>query len=180
MIRYVCSPERAVLVDFRGKLPGRGAYTCLRPSCIAQAVTRRQFERAFKGACLPTTADRLLGEVSQALHNRLMGLLGMARKSAQVLSGGNLVLDALDRPEKLAAVILAGDVSDGVAEKVERKAKLNGLPCLLLSQKADLGLVLGKGERSVVALTRGALAEAFLNDWRKFQEIHSRGTSGES
>lgn len=180
MIRYVCSPDREILIDYRDKLPGRGAYTCIDVDCVIRAVARRQFDRAFKGGCLPQSVEGLLDGFQKALADRLLSLLGMARKSGQVLSGSNLVLDALDHPGKLAAVILAGDISEGIAEKVERKTKQTGLPCLRLSDKADLGLILGKGERSVVALSRGTLAEAFLNDWRKLQVIYSGRTSGVS
>lgn len=175
LVRFVRSPEGTVLVDYREKLPGRGAYTCLNVECIKQAVSRRQFDRAFRTACQQLSVDVLTGELTDALHEHLAALLGMARKSSQALSGGNQVLDALDRPEKLAVVILAEDVSEGVAEKIERKARGRGIPCFRFSTKADLGQLLGRGERSVTALTKGRLAEAFLAEWQKSKEI-----SGES
>lgn len=175
LIRYVRAPDGAVLVDYREKLPGRGAYTCLNRECIRQTVARRQFDRAFRVACLPVSAEELGNRLLKELRDHMTALLGMARKSSQVLSGGNQVLDALDRPEKLAVVILADDVSAGVAEKVVRKARGRDVPCLSFSSKADLGQFLGRGERSVTALTKGHLAETFLVEWQKYTEI-----SGES
>ena len=43
----VRSPEGAVSLDFRGKLPGRGAYVCPDPACLAKARKARALERAF-------------------------------------------------------------------------------------------------------------------------------------
>ena len=47
LIRVVRSPEAAVSLDFRGKLPGRGAYVCPDPACLAKARKTKALERAF-------------------------------------------------------------------------------------------------------------------------------------
>lgn len=47
LIRVVRSPEGAVSLDFKGKLPGRGAYVCPDPACLAKARKSRALERAF-------------------------------------------------------------------------------------------------------------------------------------
>ena len=171
LVRYVRSPDGTLLVDYREKLPGRGAYTCLDAGCIRQAVARKQFDRAFRMTCTPVAADDLCRQLRDELRGRVESLLGMARKSSQILSGGNLVHEALDHPERLAAVILADDVSEGISAKIERKARACGVSCLRFSTKADLGQLLGRGERSVTALVKGRLAETFLSEWHKFTEI---------
>ena len=60
LIRVVRSPEGEVSLDFKGKLPGRGAYVCPSPECLARVRKSRALERAFS-AQLPT-------EVSEALE----------------------------------------------------------------------------------------------------------------
>ncbi|MEG2420992.1 MAG: YlxR family protein [Oscillospiraceae bacterium] len=47
LIRVVKSPEGAVALDFKGKLPGRGAYLCPAADCLKKAVKSRALERAF-------------------------------------------------------------------------------------------------------------------------------------
>ena len=47
LIRVVRSPEGAVSLDFKGKLPGRGAYVCPDAACLAKARKSRALERAF-------------------------------------------------------------------------------------------------------------------------------------
>ena len=47
LIRVVRSPEGQVSLDFKGKLPGRGAYLCPDPACLARAKKSRALERDF-------------------------------------------------------------------------------------------------------------------------------------
>ena len=60
LIRVVRSPEGAVSLDFKGKLPGRGAYVCPSPECLARVRKSRALERAFSA--------QLPAEVYEALE----------------------------------------------------------------------------------------------------------------
>ena len=59
LIRVVRSPEDAVSLDFKGKLPGRGAYVCPSEDCLAKARKSRALERAFDAALPPEVYDAL-------------------------------------------------------------------------------------------------------------------------
>ena len=63
LIRVVRSPEGAVSLDFKGKLPGRGAYVCPQADCLAKARKSRALERAFETA--------LPAEVYEALEQQM-------------------------------------------------------------------------------------------------------------
>ncbi len=171
LVRYVRAPEGTLLVDYRERLPGRGAYTCATRECITAALKRRQFDRAFKSPCTVPSAEELCAALSRELYERLLSLLGMARKSGQLLAGSNLVLDALERPERLQVILVARDVAPGIGEKVFRKAAGKAVACLHFADKALLGQLLGRDEYSVAALNRGRLAAAFLDEWEKFTEL---------
>ena len=47
LIRVVRPPQGEVSLDFKGKLPGRGAYVCPNPACLAKARKAKALERAF-------------------------------------------------------------------------------------------------------------------------------------
>ena len=53
LIRVVRSPEGEISLDFRGKKPGRGAYLCPNPDCLARARKGRAIERAFSAQVDP-------------------------------------------------------------------------------------------------------------------------------
>lgn len=48
LIRVVRSPEGELSLDFRGKKPGRGAYVCPDPACLAKAKKSKALSRAFE------------------------------------------------------------------------------------------------------------------------------------
>ena len=52
LVRIVKAPENAensgeISVDLTGKKPGRGAYLCKDPDCLAKAKKARRLEKAF-------------------------------------------------------------------------------------------------------------------------------------
>ncbi|HCL79449.1 MAG TPA: DUF448 domain-containing protein [Synergistaceae bacterium] len=48
MLRIVRTPEGEVVIDPSGKLPGRGAYVCLRDECVLAAEKRDALSKALK------------------------------------------------------------------------------------------------------------------------------------
>lgn len=65
LTRLVVGSEGVVVVDRRRQLPGRGAYLC-GAGCLAAAVKRKAFGRAFRGKAGPV--DPLV--LGQALETR--------------------------------------------------------------------------------------------------------------
>ena len=47
LIRAVKSPDGEVILDFKGKMPGRGAYLCPNGECLKKAIKSKALERAF-------------------------------------------------------------------------------------------------------------------------------------
>jgi len=171
LVRFVLSPANEVLVDYRSRLPGRGAYTCLSRECLDAAVKRRQFQRTFKTQDLPVSFEQLKQTLLSSIAQKIINLLGMARKSGVVVSGSNMVLDTLTGSGSLAVVILAQDVSEGIGSKVVHTAETRGIPCFRVLDKEGLGRMLGKEERSVVALKAGPLAESVKAEMLRYKQI---------
>ena len=63
LIRVVRSPEGEVSLDFKGKMPGRGAYLCPDPACRARARKSKALERAFSAALPPEVYEALEGQM---------------------------------------------------------------------------------------------------------------------
>lgn len=69
LIRVVRSPEGAVSLDFKGKLPGRGAYVCPDGTCLARAKKSKALERAFETAIPPEVWQALEQQMKEAPRN---------------------------------------------------------------------------------------------------------------
>lgn len=48
LLRVVRKVDGTVIVDRKGKISGRGAYVCPKPSCIQQALKSRRLERQLE------------------------------------------------------------------------------------------------------------------------------------
>ena len=65
LIRVVKSPEGVLSLDFRGKLPGRGAYVCPNPECLKRARKVRALERAFSSPLPPEVWEGLEAQMRE-------------------------------------------------------------------------------------------------------------------
>lgn len=171
LLRYVVSPQGDLLVDYQGKLPGRGAYTCFSPECLQKALKRGQFRRAFRMDFRPPDADALTEDLRRQVAGRAAGLIGMARKSGALILGSNQVLDSVARREPLAFVLRAEDMSTGIATKVEGSTQKNGTRLYTKFSKDKLGKMLGRDEVSVVGLRQSALADSLELELQRYQQI---------
>jgi len=59
LIRVVRPPEGEITLDFRGKIPGRGAYVCPNAECLEKAVKTRAIDRALETKVPPELYDAL-------------------------------------------------------------------------------------------------------------------------
>jgi len=48
LIRVVRTPDGLIVLDFKGKVSGRGAYICKRLSCLQKARKSGRIERGFE------------------------------------------------------------------------------------------------------------------------------------
>lgn len=48
LVRLVRSPDGIVDWDFTGKMPGRGAYVCKTPECLAKALEKERLANTLK------------------------------------------------------------------------------------------------------------------------------------
>ncbi len=172
LIRYVIDPGGRVLVDYRQKLPGRGAYTCFSLQCIAAAVKRKAFQRSFSGLAHPVDESSLVLDLSGMIEQKIVSLLGMARKSGQTVSGTNMVTDQLRKKGcALALVLVAKDISSAIGTKLENLAQRQNIECVHMFDKEKIGQILGKEEISALALASGALAEALLTELSRYRQL---------
>ncbi|MEE4254366.1 MAG: DUF448 domain-containing protein [Desulfuromusa sp.] len=171
LVRYVVAPDGTVLVDYRQRLPGRGAYTCVSKECLVSAVKRHSFQRCFKGQCNAVDAEELLLQLTRAVEQKIASLIGMARKSRQFIAGSNAVYEALKKGSSLALIIVANDISATIKNKIESLALKKNIYTAHLFAKDSIGQMLGKEERSVMAVQTGLLADSLLNELHMYRQL---------
>jgi len=155
LVRFVVSPDGAVVPDVDGRLPGRGLWTLARRDIVA-AAAGRDFARAAKR---PVRVEAgLADQVEKLLLRRCVEGLGLARRAGQAVAGFERVRDWL-RQGKCGALVVAGDAS------AEGRRKLTGtLPVAEALRSEELGTAFGGEAIVYVGLAPGALALRILGD----------------
>jgi len=174
LIRFVLAPDGQVVPDVAAKLPGRGLWVSATRAAIAQAVERKRFSRAAK-APATATAD-LADRAEKSLVARMVGDLGLARRSGALVLGFDNVLRALESPRPPQLLI---DASDGAADgkrKLYNAAHARGVKPTLITglTSAELGLALGRENVIHAAVQPGGLAERLMFDAERLEGFRAR------
>lgn len=68
LLRIVRKGEGRIEVDPEGKAPGRGAYVCRDPDCVARAFRKGALGRALRKPLGPEDLARLQREIGRELN----------------------------------------------------------------------------------------------------------------
>ncbi len=152
LLRFVISPDGIPAPDLMSKLPGRGAYTCPDKACISEAVSRKQFDRAFKREVKHASADEIILMVISTMEARIASYVALANKAGKIVSGSDMVMNILKKGGKERIILFSTDVSGDIRQKVINLAEKNGTEYFSLFDKERVGALIGKSLRSVVAV----------------------------
>ena len=179
LIRFVAAPDGTIVPDAAAKLPGRGLWVEATRKAIATAVEKKLFARAAKAPVI-ATAD-LADRAEKALLARIVGDLGIARRSGTLVLGFDNVLRALDGPKAPPTLLIeASDGSKDGKRKLYNAAHARDpkpvvVECLT---STELGLALGRENVIHAAVHPGGLAERLTLDAERLQSL--RTTRNES
>lgn len=179
LLRYVLDPEGSVVPDLLAKLPGRGSYTCFSRACIEKAAVRKQFARSFRGEVKGSTASELVAQIISRLEERIASYLALANKAGKIVSGSDMVMEAMRKGKKIGLAIIAGDVSADIGEKIAGVAAREGIPCFRILDKDRIGGLLGKGLRSVVAVEAGGFVLPLVKELQRYGNFLDGGAVDE-
>ena len=159
LVRFVADPDGNMVPDVGAKLPGRGVWVQASRAAIAKAVEKKLFARAAKAQVVatPDLADR----TEKALVTRMLGDLGIARRSGALVLGFDNVLRTLESAKPPKALIEALDGSKDGKRKLYAASHRLELNCVVIESltSAELGLALGRENVIHAAVQPGGLAQ---------------------
>ena len=166
LIRFVVSPDGALIADLTEKLPGRGLWVTADTECLETAITKKLFNRAAGQAV--TVSPTLIADTAALLTARIQNLLGLAKRSSNLMTGADAVRDAAGKG-KFSYVLVARDASAaGLADMMGRR----DTPTLRLPMDgAALGAALGRENAIYMGLLPGKQADALFRDITRLNGI---------
>ena len=178
LIRFAFAPDGSVVPDVAAKLPGRGAWVAASKTAIATAVEKKLFAKSAK-ANVSADGD-LPARTEQALAARMIGDLGLARRSGALVLGFDNVLRELEGPKPPKALIEAFDGSHDGKRKLYAAAHRLELECVVIETltSAELGLALGRENVIHAAVQPGGLADRLTFDAERLSGFRAFPVSG--
>ena len=165
LIRFAVAPDRTIVPDLAGRLPGRGIWVGADRAAVAEAARKRLFARAARA---PVRAPEDLAEkVEAALALRAADALGLARRAGAAVAGYGKAETALRRGRAALRI----EARDGAAEgrrKLDRLAP--GVPVLSALTAGELARPFGRARVAHVVVLAGAgagLVERLRRDFAR-------------
>jgi predicted RNA-binding protein YlxR (DUF448 family) len=165
MIRFVVSPDGAVIADLKRRLPGRGMWVTATRTALRTAIARKVFGRGFKRDV--KVAPDMIGATERLLEQGALAALAIAHKAGKVAIGFAKVEAALDR-DRVAALIRATDAAADGARKLDAAVRrrldpdAQSAPVIDAFTSAQLDLALGRSNVIHAALLAGRESGTFI------------------
>jgi predicted RNA-binding protein YlxR (DUF448 family) len=174
MIRFVIGPDGQVTPDLKERLPGRGLWVTATREALDQAVARHAFAKAARQSV--KVAPDLARRVTELARREVAELLGLARKSGQLVAGFEKVEAAL-RSGKVRVLVAASDGAEDGRGKLARLAGSGVEICAPLTA-AELAQALGREHAVHAAIKAGGIAEKTIIASRRLVGL-TQGTAPE-
>ncbi len=165
MIRFARSPDGVAIPDIHGKLPGRGVWITANRETM-NAATPAVFGRSFKADT--RTIENLSAIIEQQIAEQCIGLIGMGKKSGQVVLGFDQVRAYLRSCEPGWLL----EASDGAADGRNKvhflaKAIYEDVNVAGALSSAELGMAFGRDSVIHALFETGRLANSFGIAYRR-------------
>ncbi len=164
MIRFVLGPDKSLVPDIAGKLPGRGVYVTASRSALETAIKSGGFKRSLKSD-VKLNAD-LIDMTETLLKRRVLSLLTMALKGSRVYLGFDQVRAAA-QSERLAWRIEARDGAEGgrgkirvLTKAISHELERRPTPVIGCFNAAELGGAFGRETTVHAAVKSGPLGKS--------------------
>ncbi len=124
LLRFVVSPERELVPDIKGVLPGRGIWVSASREAVLKAIKGKLFARAARAAVI--VDDDLPERIDALLCARALSTLSLARKAGAAVAGFEKVAQAIGKNSVLV-LVTASDASPTSNRKLVQKLRLTGI-----------------------------------------------------
>ncbi|MDK4705295.1 MULTISPECIES: RNA-binding protein [unclassified Rhizobium] len=182
LIRFVAAPDGTVVPDLKRQLPGRGCWVKVDRALVDKAVAKKLFSRALKAE---VTAPSDLGAiVDRLLAAQLAGMMNMARKAGQFVSGSSKVDGAVRNGSARAVFHAINAAADGV-RKIDqaRKAWHLGMeteaeiPSFRVFTEAEMDELMGQNAFIHAAALAGQAGEGVVKRANLLERYRNGGQS---
>jgi uncharacterized protein len=163
-------------------LPGRGCWVAPERALVDKAVAKKLFSRALKADV--TASENLGATVDRLLAAQLAGMMHMARKASQFVTGSSKVDGAVRSGEALAVFHSTDAAADGV-RKIDQARKAwhlgmeteSEIPSFRLFGDAEMEELMGQNAFIHAAALAGQAGEGVVKRANLLERYRNGGQS---
>lgn len=108
------------------------------------------------------------------MKNKILSMLGMAKRAGKVSTGEFICLKSI-KGKKAALVIIAADASENTAKSIKNSCSYYKVPFIEFATKDELGKYTGTDNRAVVSVNDNNLAKAILDRFNQSFREEKKG-----
>jgi len=107
-------------------------------------------------------------------RREILNLLGIARKSGNISSGAEAVMDSLKK-SRAKLLVMSDDITEKHKETMLKLCKKNSIIYLVFGSRDELGNAIGQGPRVALTVNNAGIAESVSGRIKKLFETESLG-----
>jgi uncharacterized protein len=174
LVRFVLTPEGAVVPDVDEKLPGRGLWVTSTRAALERARRQKSFAKAARASV--RVPDELARQVEELLSRRCRDILGLAARAGQATFGYQKVRQWLIAG-KAGLLVEASDSASGDRGKL--RALSGGLAVIDVLTAEELGAAVGRERFVHGAIAPGRLSDRFAREASRLAGFRMGPDSGQ-
>ena len=159
LLRFVVGPEKVVVPDILGCLPGRGFWLKSSKKVISAACKKNIFSRYARTSV--TVPEDLVDMVESLLRRRCLEIFGLARRAGQMVGGYEKVKLIL-LAEKVGVLFMASDVAHDGKNKIDRLVV--DTPIINCFSGCELGAAVGRERLAHAAVKSGGFTQKLRSE----------------
>jgi len=169
LVRLVKDPDGNLVVDLRGKLPGRGAWVHPHNECVTKLSRKPgMLKRAMRG--VPTGMADLRPRIEEALRRAIGDGFSLAAAAGALIGGAERLGQAIQKGQ-VVWVAVASDAADRTIDTLKRGAPEQVRFVKVPFTRAELGGVTGRGPRAALGVSSSRAATHLRLQLRRLRSL---------
>lgn len=166
LVRFVLAPNGDLIPDIKQNLPGRGCWVTAQASLIEQACKKGSFSRALKTKV--EIPENFVQNIDELMTKSTLGMINMARKAGQFITGSSKVDHAVRNGEALACFHATDAANDGVRKINQARTffskmvEVEIIPSFQMFSSDEMAKAFGDGNYIHAAALAGKAGESVL------------------
>lgn len=168
LVRIALFPGGRPVIDYRAKLPGRGAWVHPRRACVdAMLQDAKALSRALRE---PVETDGLEEQLRALVRRALEDGLSQAAASGLLVSGHDALVEALEAG-RVSDLVLARDAAERTARQLEARAGVDVTVLRVHLDTVELGDRIGKPARAAAGVLAGSGSRHLRRQLRRLRDL---------